>query len=954
MVTSILRVFFMVLCLSSVTTGFGQQREDGQRGPGVITGQVMEGETGQPMIGANVVVKNMADSVLTSTITGVDGTFTIGRPRVPSVIVEISFLGFERTRIQLNRGDNQNLGTIKLKEDSKLLDEFVLQGQIPVGEMQGDTTSFNANAFRTRENAVAEEMVRKLPGVTIQDGQIQARGENVQKVLVDGREFFGNDPMLALRNLPADVIDKIEVLDQRSDQSRLTGFDDGNYARTINIVTRQDKRNGQFGRVYGGYGTDHRYSAGGNVNIFKGDKRISIIGLFNNINQQNFSSQDMVGIEGGGGRRGGPGGGGPGGRGGGGNFSVGQDEGIITTNSVGVNYSDKWGERTNFTASYFFNSTLNNVAQITSREIILGEQSQFYQEELFSRNRTNNHRFNSRIEHDINDKNALIIAPSFTAQANSNFTDRDARNSSGALDPLSEARTLSNLTLDSYNFSNNITYRYKFDKRGRTLSANLFTAYNERDEFIDLVNRDRDFVRNEFDTLRQETFGLSDGFNYRANLTFTEPLSEKAIGTLSYQIANNKSSADQRTFQLVAEQGIMVLDTALSNQFENLFINQRAGAGYRYNNQGLNLNIAMDYQNAALDSRSFFPVDARFQRSFHNVLPSFNVSYKKPGGNTSYRVRYRTSTNEPSVLQLQNVVNNANPLQMRIGNPNLGQSYNHTVFANLSRINMEKSKTFFMFLFASRTDNFIGNSTLIAARDTAISEEVVLRRGGQLISPANLDGQFNSRLFVTYGTPVAAIKSQFNMNSSVSFNRTPGLINNNLNLNDNIGLSQGITLTSNISKDVDFTLTSTGTYNIVNSSLQTALNNNFYVQTSTLRMYFSPNNGKTFIANTVNNNLFTGLSAGMDQSIWLWNMEAGMRFLKDNKGEIKLNVFDLLGQNASINRTVSDVSIDDVFTQVLTRYAMLSFTYIIGNFKPQEREEGGAGRMMRPGGGRTW
>ncbi|HSJ67817.1 MAG TPA: outer membrane beta-barrel protein [Anditalea sp.] len=955
MYISTIRVFLILFLLGTAGIGNAQQRGEGQRSPREIRGTVMEGETGQPMIGANVVVKSPADSVLASAITDVNGNFTVVRPRVPSVIVEISFLGFERIRKTLNRGDNLDLGTLKLQEDSKLLDEFVLQGQVPVGEMKGDTTSFNANAFRTRENAVAEDLVRKIPGVTIQNGEIQARGEQVQKVLVDGREFFGNDPFLALRNLPSDVIDRVEILDQRSDQSRLTGFDDGNYARTINIVTRQDKRNGQFGRVYGGYGTDNRYSAGGNINFFKGNKRISVIGLFNNINQQNFSSQDLVGIEGGGGGgRRGPGGGG--GRPGGGNnnFAIPQDNGIITTNSLGLNYSDKWGERTNFTASYFFNSTQNHVAQLTNREIILsGDNRQLYQESLLNNNRSNNHRVNSRIEYDINEKNAIIIAPSFTGQTNTSFNDRDAINLTGARDPLSEARTISDSNFDSYNFSNNFTYRYKFDKVGRTISANVFTAYNKRDEFTELITANRDYVRNAYDTLNQETFALSDGFNYRTNITYTEPLSEKAIGTLSYQIGNNKSSADQRTFQLVAEQGIMVLDTALSNQFDNRFITQRAGTGYRYNNKGLNVNLSVDYQNAALDNASIFPVEATFQRSFHNVLPSMNIMYRQENG-TSYRIRYRTSTNEPNVQQLQNVVNNANPLQMRTGNPNLGQSYNHTIFANMSKINMEKSRTFFVFLFASMTDNFIGNSTFIAQQDTAISEEVILRRGGQLTSPVNLNGQINSRLFMTYGVPVAPLKSTFNMNSSVSFNRTPGIINEQLNLNDNIGLSQGLTLTSNISKDVDFTLTTTGTYSIVNSSLQTNLNNNFYIQNSTVRMYYSPNNGKLFIANTVNNALYRGLSEGLDQSVWLWNIEAGMRFLKDNKGELKINVFDLLKQNNSITRNVSDVAIDDVFTQVLTRYAMLSFTYIIGNFKPQERQEGGPGQRMRPGGGRTW
>jgi hypothetical protein len=243
-------LFIFFLFFNSITSQ--AQRPEGRTQNVILKGRVIEGATKEPMIGANVVIKTVTDSVLVNTVTGADGTFEISRPRIPSVMIEVTFLGFVKISKTHNRGDGLDLGTLVLVEDSKLLGEVLIEGQVVVGEAKGDTTSFNANAFRTRENADAEELVRKLPGVTIQNGEIQAKGEQVQKVLVDGREFFGSDPFLALRNLPADVIDRVEILDQRSDQSRLTGFDDGNYSRTINIVTRPDKNTGQFGRLYAG------------------------------------------------------------------------------------------------------------------------------------------------------------------------------------------------------------------------------------------------------------------------------------------------------------------------------------------------------------------------------------------------------------------------------------------------------------------------------------------------------------------------------------------------------------------------------------------------------------------------------------------------------------------------------------------------------------------------------
>ena len=857
------------------------------------------------------------------------------------------------------------LGELILLEDTKVLGEVLVKGVSVVGEQKGDTTSFNANAFKTQTNAQAEDLIRKMPGITIQGGQIQAQGEQVQKILVDGREFFGSDPNIALRNLPADAIDRVEVLDQRSDQSRLTGFDDGSYTKTINIILRSDRKNGSFGRTYAGYGNDDRYAAGGSVNFFKGDQRISVLGLFNNINQQNFSSQDLAGLTanasagaGRGGAMGGMGGGGFGGGqwGGGGNnnFLVGNSGGIVTTNAMGLNYSDKWGKKVNVTGSYFFNNTANSLRQITNRETVINANlRQFYEENLINTVKNSNHRANARIEADLNEKNSIVLTPSLSFQDNSTFSDRDAltRNSLG--DSLSALRSISNATTKAVNLSNNLTYRYKFDKKGRTLSTEVFTAWSNRDQDSDLLAASREFRRNLLDTATQETYSLNEGFNYRVNLTFTEQLSKNAIGTFGYQVGNNATASDQKTFQIDEERKAL-LDTALSNEFDNKFITQRLRSGYAYNKDAWSVNVNMDYQNARLDNEAFFPVPGTFNRSFNNFLPSANLNYRNRKTGFSWRMRYRTSTNEPSVSELQNVVNNQNPLNLRVGNPDLGQSYNHNIFANISKINLEKSRTLFLFVTHSVTSDFIGNSTFLTTKDTLINNEILLRSGGQLSRPINLDGNIRSSFFLTYGAPLKKLKTQFNINTRVSFNRTPGLINGVSNLNDNTTLSQGLTFNSNISQNVDFSISTTGSYNIVNSSLQQNLDNNFYQQESNMRLYFSSKNGKFFMGNNVAHSLYSGLSEGFNQNFWLWNMEGGFRFAKNNKAELKAVLFDVLNQNNSISRTISDVAVTDVFTNVLTRYGMITFTYILGNFKQPAAQPQEPWMMGRPQGGRTW
>ncbi|PZX57993.1 TonB-dependent receptor [Algoriphagus chordae] len=945
-------IILLIFSLLIGTSAFGQRPTGQDRPERKLKGTVMDGSTKTPMAGANVLIKTVTDSLLVGTVTDGKGNFEIVRPNIPSVKIEIKFIGYETISKTHSGRDPIDLGVLTLVEDAQVLGEVVIEGQNPMGEMRGDTTSFNASAFKTRENGMAEDLIGKIPGVTIANGEVQAQGEAVQKILVDGREFFGSDPNIALKNLPAESIDRVEILDQKSDQSRLTGFDDGTYTKTINIILREDRKNGQFGRVYGGYGTDERYNAGGSVNFFKGDRRVSVLGLFNNINQQNFSSDDLAGVNanasGGGGRgRGGFGGGNS-------NFYGGNDTGIITSNALGLNYSDKLGSKVNFTGSYFFNNTQNTLRQITNRQTVINETTtQNYQENLVNSVDNYNHRANARIEADLNDKNSLIITPNISFRTSKTFSDRDALTLANDTDSLSSLRSITNAETNSYSIANNLTYRYKFDKKGRTFSTDINTSWSNNDQDSELAGASKDYGKNQLDTTLQDTDLLSKGFNYRINATLTEPLSEKSIATFGYQIGNNKTDSDQKT-RVLNDENIPVLDTALSNEFNNKFITQRLRTGYAYNSQGWNLSANLDYQYAKLDNEAFFPTEGVFVRDFNNILPSASVSYRNRESGLNFRLRYRTSTDEPSVSQLQNVVNNQNPLSLSVGNPNLGQSFQNSIFANIGKFNMEKNRTFFIFANIATTKDYIGSSTYIAAQDTLINGEILLRPGGQISQPVNLDGNFSSRMFMTYGAPIKGIKTNINLNTRVGFSRSPGLINGEKNINENIDLGQGITFTSNISKDFDFTISTTGTYTIVNSSLQENLNNNYYIQESNLRLYYSPNDGKLFVGNTVNNSLYRGLSEGFDQSVWLWNMEAGYRFAKNNKAELKLVIFDLLNQNNSITRTISDVSVSDVYTNVLTRYGMLTFTYILGNFKQPEPSDQPWQRRGPSRGGRTW
>jgi hypothetical protein len=281
---------------------------------------------------------------------------------VPAVyLVKISYSGYEKIQQKIAlQASNATTIPFNIARIATDLTGITVISKPPPVKQKGDTSEFSASQFKVNPDATAEDMIKKLPGITVaRDGTVTAMGEQVKKVTVDGKDFFGDDATAALKNLPAEVIDKIQVFDRLSDQAQLTGFDDGNSIKTVNIVTKSGIKNGQFGRIYAGGGTDGRYTAGGNVSFFKGNRRLSLVGNFNNINLQNFSSQDLLGVtsSGGGGRGGGGGGrGGGGGSFGGGadNFNVGQSSGISKTNAAGINFSNVYNKKLTLTGSYFF------------------------------------------------------------------------------------------------------------------------------------------------------------------------------------------------------------------------------------------------------------------------------------------------------------------------------------------------------------------------------------------------------------------------------------------------------------------------------------------------------------------------------------------------------------------------------------------------------------------------
>lgn len=957
---------FVLLLLGLALSNFAEAQN------AQITGTVVDSLNRSAVVGAYVAVsRNTPDAKPEYVTTDVNGKFAFtGLTRQVSYLVKVSYLSykdFSKTVTVVN--DIQDLGTIQLTEAVANLKEVKVVGQVTAMEQKGDTTQFNAAAFKTNPDATTEDLIQKMPGITVTNGTVTAHGETVNKVLVDGKPFFGDDAALTLKSLPAEIVDKIEVFDKLSDQAQFTGFDDGNAQKTINIVTKADRKMGQFGKVFAGYGLDNRYQAGGNVSFFKGNQRVSVIGLSNNINMQNFSSQDLLGVSGstgGGGARGNAGGGGGGASN---NFLVGNQSGITGTNSFGLNYSNKFGKKVDVSGSYFFNRTGNTNAQTTEQEYFIsgGLGNQFYNEDSRTSSTNSNHRLNFRVEYNIDPNNSLIVTPRLS------FQDNHSNSLKTGLTTLADASKLNSIdntqrNLNSgYTFANDVLFRHSFAKKGRTVSLNVNTQVNDRNGTRNLYSRniyynnrtspDSLIAAMEGDTVDQKSYTYSNGTTWGGNLIYTEPISGTGQLQFNYGLTLSNSNSSKETYNMSFDDNAYSdLDTLLSNNFDNRYVTNRAGLGYRYRKNNWSANLGLDFQNTGLYSEQLAPQNNKVDQSFTNFLPNLMLSYRSREG-TQFRVFFRSSTNQPSISQLQNVIDNSNPLSLTAGNPDLKQEYRNNVNIRYSLAGAKRPFSLNAMLFVTQTNNAIVNSTFIAQEPTTLPNGIVLERGSKLTSPINVDGSWNARTFFAYGKPVAPLKLNVNLTSGFNYVRSPGMINNVANFSNTYAVSQGLVVSSNISEKLDFTVSYSGNYNIVRNTIQPSINNNYFTQGISGRVNWIF--GKGFVLQTdINNQSYRGLGAGYNQNFTLWNASIGKKFLKNNAGELKLTVFDILKQNNSISRNVTETYVQDVTNRVLTQYAMLTFTYTLKNFgkmpvndNPRRREFDGEGGGFRRGGG---
>ncbi len=902
----------------------------------------------EPLIGCSIGLFNASNQLIKSTLNNEKGYFSFDSLPASSYRLKISYTGYQDIDTTITTS-NKPITFLRLTMKQKIyqLQNTEIKGYVNPVKTQGDTTSIKSDGYKTNPDAGADELLNKMPGITTQDGKVQAQGEDIKQVLVDGKPFLGgNDPNAVLKNIPADLIDMVQVFDRKSDQSLFTGIDDGSSTKTINIITKPSFKNSKFGKIYSGGGTNELYKAGGVINDFNKDRRITLLLQLNNVNEQNFSMEDLSSLSGSS-MMGGMGGKssnnsgamprGPWNMGNAANFMVDQTGGVTRTFAGGVNYANKW-KNIDLTASYFFNQSRNFQLNQLDRQYISSFSSGLnYLQDDTTRTNNINHRASMRVEITLDSANSILLQPRFSFQIN-NYNNQLQGSNTFPNEQILLSTNKSDIRNDfeALNLTLPILYKHSFKKRGRTFSINLSPAYNVNSG-NNIQNSD---ILNYSDSSQSSLLHLYTAptrlsLNLSTNATYTEALNTNNFLVISY--LNNLNSNYQS--RIIYDRSLnpfnnSLIDTVLSTRLYNDYNAHSGAVAYRHQVEKYNLSIGLNYQYATLSANQLLPIDNSQKHQYNSILPSAAFQYKF-SKNSNLRINYRTQTNPPRVDQLSNAINVSNPLLLASGNSKLLPEFQHSLFGRYMSSNPDRNTSFFLMMGSTYTSNYIGNNIRIADTDTILIGDILLPKGAQYNSPENMNASYSGRFFTSYSVPLRKLKLKLNFNLRGMYSNVPGRTNNKLNRTENRTFNGGLTISSNISEKIDYTVSSnTGVVYIVNN-LQSLFNSTYYTQTSKLLLNLMPWKGLV-LQSDVQHQFINGLSTAYNTRFIIWNAAIGYKFMKDKHADLRLYAFDLLHQNRSISRNVSDNYYEDTRSNVMTQYFMLIFTYNIRSYKVQK------------------
>jgi hypothetical protein len=881
---------------------------------GTIKGRLIDSVGKQSLKDASITVLDARDSTLE--VFGLakdDGSFEVKNISNGNFIVQASFQGYVTyfKNITVTK-DNSNisLGNIYLKYKAKQLDEVVVtEAAIRI---KGDTTEYNAGSFKTKPNAVVEDLLKKLPGMQVdQNGNVSHAGEAIQRILVDGKRFMGDDPKLATKNLPPDIVDKIQVFDDMSDQSKFSGFDDGNRVKTLNITTKKDKRKGYFGKGVASAGLDNNdngvFDESLSLNRFNGNQQISLIGQANNINKQNFTSGNNSSS----------------------NINSTSPTGKATTFAGGTNFRDSWGKsnNTDVSGSYFFNSLKNEngSTSATQTNISNNPDSVILSNKVGSSvGRNLNNRVNLNIESKIDSLNSLVVRPNFTSTNSHSLSSSNTNTifqKSGT--PIYDANSNSNSESNSYNATIDATYRHRLRRPGQTYSININAGTNSNEGDGLNFSNNTYYSPSKLKTIDQKFNSTSSSNTFSTRLSYTQPITRNQLLEFNYGFSYSHNPSNRQTYLLNGVTGNYdILDSMLTNVYDNTYHSNTIGLNYRMQKQKFNFTVGtgvqLGEQNSVNQTKNY-TVDNKYT----NLTPAANFTYNFTKTRV-LRMFYSGRTGQPSVSQLQPLVITSDSINFSSGNPNLKQQFTHSLRLLYHSFDVVTQQSMFVTINASAIQNDIQNSTtyLSGAGYNKLS---------QITIPVNLNGTYNASGTFMYSFPLRKPKSNLTLTTNASYNQYQNLVNDTSNYTRNTRFGETIGWTTNLKDNFDMNFFSTTTYNRGTQTINKGSNSNYFNEVLTTEATYYTHSG-WILASDFSWIKNWGLSQGFNASYPLWNASLSKQVFKNKAGEIKFYVFDLLNQNANVTHTVSNNTVTDSRNMVLPRYFMLSFTYNLRKF----------------------
>lgn len=885
-----------------------------------VQGTIIEKSTDEPLEQATIRLLNVKDSTLVKgNASGKNGAFSIPNVKPGSYLLSVSFIGFDPLYqpLQITGKVNPvNVGKLYLSDEGVMLGEAVVTGKAPEMVVRNDTLEYNADSYKVAEGSVLEDLLKKMPGVEIDSqGKITVNGKEVKKVLIDGKEFFSDDPKVASKNLPTKMIDKVQVLDRLSDMAQMTGFNDGDEETVINLTVKPGMKQGWFGNAYAGYGSKDRYEANAMVNRFLNNDQLTLMGGANNTNNMGFTDLGSTMFQGMSGMR-------RGGRGGGGS---GAGNGITQSGNGGLNFSKEFNtEMTVGGNARYAHSDNDAWSKSSTQNILPNDQSSYSNELNYSTNKSDNVGANFRMEWKPDTLTRIIFTPNFSYNQNHNSEISDFNTLDNAMDTVNVGKSEYFARGEGYNVSGTLDFSRKLNSSGRVFSVSISGGYN------DSYNKGTNYSRTQYyqleganrDELIDQQFRYdNNGYNYRAFLSWVEPLGHNNFLQATYSLSQQQQESLKKTFIQDENGDYTVLDIDYSQSYTNTFVNQRASLAFKSQRQKFNYTLGFNVDPSYSKSRSFVGDSTLNEMKRHvvNLSPTaqFNYIFDR---RTNLRIDYDGRTSQPSMTQLQPVPDLSDPMNTIIGNPDLKPKYTNNLRLRFQKFSPERQQAFMVFANGSYTLNDIVSQTNYDPSS-----------GKKETTYKNINGNWNANLRAIFNTPLRNRHFTINSMTMFSYSNTNGYVDADKNINKNLVASErlGIDFRSDY---LDLGVNGSIRYNGVNNSLQGQQDRNTfnYVGGGNTTIYL-PWNFR--IESDINYSTNSGYAAGYEQNEVLWNAAISKQFLKNNQGTLRFKIYDILQQRSNISRNVTANYIQDVEYNTLGSYFMFHFIYRFSIFK---------------------